>query len=203
MKEIVYKPLGGFLQVKHSIISINNIDLISYSSLFSSTVELFKMKFNAAAVLVSLIACASAAPTATTTPAPQTPNEKPNDPDIVFALSPANDCGDSTFTNGSSPASPLAADCLKIASNIAAGGTWTVQVGGWHQLVQFGTCALGVRNAGPGWHAIKVGNQDIIDVINTSIQKFKWFDKVGASGEMPCQIVTTGWQNTQWSIYHN
>ncbi|KAF3894541.1 Hce2 domain-containing protein [Trichophyton interdigitale] len=167
------------------------------------------MKLNAAVIFASLIACASAAPAgmtapaATTAPAPQTPNEKPNDPDLVFALSPANDCGDSTFTNGSSPASPLVADCLKIASNIAGGGTWTVQVGGWHQLVQFGTCALGVRNAGPGWHAIKVGNQDIVDVINTSVQKFKWFDKVGASGEMPCQIVTTGWGNTQWSIYHN
>ncbi|EFE39759.1 hypothetical protein TRV_05495 [Trichophyton verrucosum HKI 0517] len=99
--------------------TISNILLFS---LFKHRGTLQK-KFNAAVVLVSLIACASAAPTATTTPAPQTPNEKPNDPDIVFALSPANDCGDSNFTNGSSPASPLAADCLKIASNIAADGT--------------------------------------------------------------------------------
>ncbi|KAF2798688.1 hypothetical protein K505DRAFT_357263 [Melanomma pulvis-pyrius CBS 109.77] len=117
-----------------------------------------------------------------------------------------NDCGDSTFVNKSSGGSPLIADCQQIARNIAGGGTWTVGAGGeQHQLVQYGTCAFGAAGAGSSANAAYIGNQDIIDLINTSIQKFAWFDKVGAEGKMGCQSLTglVGGVDMKWGLYHN
>ncbi|RHZ49226.1 uncharacterized protein CDV56_106401 [Aspergillus thermomutatus] len=152
------------------------------------------MKLHAATVLATLIAVASAAP------APQTQNKNP----AISALEKrfqVNDCGDSTFENQSSSGSPLVSDCQKIASNIASGGTWTVMSGTQHQLVQYGTCAFGVTFHYPVAQSVKIGNQDIIDLINTSISKFQWFDKVGAKGQMPCQTVSEGDEIVEWGIY--
>ncbi|KAF9054908.1 Ecp2 effector protein, partial [Panaeolus papilionaceus] len=115
-----------------------------------------------------------------------------------------NDCGDSSFDNKSSGGSPRVDDCLQIARNIAGGGTWTVALIGHHQLVEFGTCAFGVQAPFElGVSNIRVGNQDIIDVINDSVRRFQWNGLVGARGEMQCQTDPgTRWLKTEWGIYH-
>ncbi|KAF9769179.1 hypothetical protein IL306_013420 [Fusarium sp. DS 682] len=117
-----------------------------------------------------------------------------------------NDCGDSTFENHSSAGSPLVKDCQQIARNIAGGGTWTVGAGGeHHQLLQYGTCAFGAQGAEGNMNAAYIGNQDIIDLINTSIDKFKWKGKVGAAGVMGCQSLQglVGGVKMRWGIYHD
>lgn len=75
-----------------------------------------------------------------------------------------NDCGDSTFVDETSDASPLISDCEIIVSNIQNGGSWTTGDGGyWRQLVQFGTCALGVQGDFQA-QVFYVGNEDIMNV---------------------------------------
>lgn len=75
-----------------------------------------------------------------------------------------NDCYDSSFENQTSDASPLVSDCQQIAVNIADGGTWSTGDAGYQrQLVQYGTCALGVSGDFQA-QVFYVGNQDIIDV---------------------------------------
>ena len=129
-------------------------------------------------------------------------------PDGLFTPSPqnsVNDCGDSSFTNNSSGGSPRVDDCLQITANIAGGGTWTTQTGPTaRQLVSYGTCAFNVRGD-QRWpdYIFKVGNQDIIDLIYSSIDKFQWNGLVGASGTMNCQVeaVSDG-VPVYWGLYH-
>jgi hypothetical protein len=87
-------------------------------------------------------------------------------------------------------------------------GTWTVQLGSQHQLVQYGTCAIGV-GANPGSGTVHVGNQDIIDLINTSINKFSYQGKVGAKGVTSCQgalggnrLSTGGFTTLRLPLWH-
>ncbi|GFF25316.1 hypothetical protein IFM46972_01364 [Aspergillus udagawae] len=136
-----------------------------------------------------LTAAVEAAPVAA--PADRSMNEA--SPSVLFIKkrSSINDCGYSTFVNQSSGGSPRVDDCLQIARNIAGGGTWVVSAvaGVHHQLLQYGTCAFGVEHDpdfadGPIY---KIGNQDIIDLINDSVNRFQWFGLVGAKGEMDCQ----------------
>ncbi|KAK9848647.1 hypothetical protein MYU51_015677 [Penicillium brevicompactum] len=118
--------------------------------------------------------------------------------------SQVNDCLDSTFDDQSSNASPLVADCLKIASNISGGGSWTILSGSQHQLVQYGTCAFGVTYNRPINPAIMhLGNQDIIDLIKDSIKKFEWYGKVGSKGMMKCKVNNGDHQIVRWGLYHN
>ncbi|GFF42858.1 hypothetical protein IFM51744_05288 [Aspergillus udagawae] len=149
--------------------------------------------------------------TAAVEAAPVTADRSMNEtsPSVLFIKKRAsiNDCGASTFINQSSGGSPRVDDCLQIARNIAGGGTWVVSaiVGDHHQLLQYGTCAFGVEVA-PGWSEMpiyKVGNQDIIDLINDSVNRFQWYGLVGAKGVMDCQR-TLGSDTTpvQWGIYH-
>lgn len=116
-----------------------------------------------------------------------------------------NDCGTSTFTDAISDASPLVTDCQQIVANIAGtDGSWEVEaaVGKQHQLVQSGTCAFGVTGTiGMGDVAFHVGAQDIVDLINSSVQTFAWNGLVGASGSMSCQG-DAGKDNVKWGIYH-
>ncbi|KAI2719895.1 hypothetical protein CBS147318_3201 [Penicillium roqueforti] len=89
-----------------------------------------------------------------------------------------NDCGSSTFINQSSGGSPLVADCQHLA----------------RKLGQSVPAVLDTAH---------IGNQDIIDVINSSIAKFKWEGKIGAKGTMGCQTVTkSGNTPMTWGIYH-
>ena len=122
--------------------------------------------------------------------APTTPNRS--------VLNSVNDCGDSSFINQSSGGSPLISDCQMIQRNIAGGGTWTTNaIVGQRQLVQYGTCAFGVTvRSGTA----NVGNQDIIDIINTSIQMFSYEGRVGSKGTMPCQGPLGG-TTVDWGLY--
>jgi len=122
-------------------------------------------------------------------------------PNVLFNPSPGdsvNDCGNSSFTNRSSGGSPTVGDCLQIAANISGGGSWTVEdvAGLQHQLVQYGSCAFGVQGFGSGI-VFHVGNQDIIDLIHSSITMFQWNGLVGSKGLMPC-----GGTKVEWGLYH-
>ncbi|KAJ5288624.1 necrosis-inducing factor-domain-containing protein [Penicillium angulare] len=153
------------------------------------------MHVSIAAILAAGIALVQAAPVG------HTLTDRSPNPIVVLSergASSVNDCGDSTFINQSSGGSPKISDCQQIATNIANGGTWSVESNGaQNQLVQYGTCALGVT----GDFTIGifyVGNQDIIDVINESISRFSWNGLVGAEGKMYCE----GGSDVTWAIYH-
>ncbi|KAK1757767.1 putative necrosis-inducing factor-domain-containing protein [Echria macrotheca] len=129
-----------------------------------------------------------------------------------YTLDSINDCGSSNFTNESSDASPLVSDCLHLADNIRGGGTWVFQSGGTQfQLAQSGTCAFGVQTecipfqCVHGGILVKIGNQDIIDVIEGSVARFATSEgKVGSKGHMFCQEV--GDEHpipVLWGIYHS
>jgi hypothetical protein len=153
------------------------------------------MQFSIIHIVASLLAISQASPVQTS-PLQTSPLQKRKS---------VNDCGDSTFINQSSGGSPNIGDCQGIAKNIAGGGTWTVGAGGeQHQLVQLGTCAFGARGAGSTANAAYIGNQDIIDLINSSIQKFSWNGKVGAKGVMNCQSLKGTFESVdmEWGLYH-
>jgi hypothetical protein len=149
----------------------------------------FSILVKSAIILATLLASVEGAPAS--------PNSA-----VIYKRNSINDCGDSSFTDESSSASPAVADCLQIAENIAGGGTWTVFPPFQHQLVQYGTCAFGVTALGAGF--ANIGNQDIIDLINSSVQMFSWFGLVGSKGTMPCQPEGFNDQemNVNWGIYH-
>ncbi|KAJ5653906.1 hypothetical protein N7490_000909 [Penicillium lividum] len=112
-----------------------------------------------------------------------------------------NDCGTSTFVDKTTTSSPDVADCKIIATNIKSGGTWTFEgFGVHHQLVQYGTCAFGVKVTDYVW--TKIGNEDIINLITDSISKFKSDGKVGAKGTVKCQG-EGGKNEVVWNLYKN
>jgi hypothetical protein len=167
-----------------------------------------------AAAIISVMALAECAPT---TP-PETTSLEPGPlvtdfpgttvnetaPAVIFngkLRKRTNDCGDSTFVNQTSGGSPTVADCQTLANNIAGDGTWTTNPFAQRTLATYGTCAFGITNSGP-W-TIYVGNEDIRDLIRSSISQYNWFGLVGAKGDMPCQtdIFGTSWQVT-WGIFH-
>lgn len=116
-----------------------------------------------------------------------------------------NDCGTSTFTDATSDGSPLVTDYQQIVTNIAGTqGSWEVEcsVGGQHRLVQYGTCAFGVTGTiGTGDVDFNVGAQDIVDLINSSIEMFASGGLVGASGNIACQGDAVN-DNVNWGLYH-
>ena len=117
-------------------------------------------------------------------------------------------CGASTFEDRGSEASPLASDCLKIAENIADGGTWTINSNGdQRQLVEYQTCAFGVESVLPRGRAhFLVGNRDIIDAIKGSVARFERTNgRVGSRGLMNCQYNLYPDDSTQvmWGLYGN
>lgn len=162
------------------------------------------MKLPIATALTTLLAFAQAAPATS------------SEPDLqARSARHVNDCGKSTFENQSSKASPLVADCRQLARNIANGGTWVSHdpywtsgnrdVPKWQQLAKYGTCAFGIKATSGedmSGHDAKVGNEDIINIIHTSISKFEWHHKVGAKGTMYCQGDVHGWYLTHWGIYN-
>jgi hypothetical protein len=118
-------------------------------------------------------------------------------------------CGDSTFEDHTSEASPLAADCLRIAHNIRNGGSWTLYGNKQRRIAQYGTCAFGAEDDSIHMNVllftyISVGNQDVIDAIESSVNKFQRPDgKVGAAGVMICGIKDTEVYAVRWGIYHS
>ena len=120
------------------------------------------------------------------------------------ALQAISDCGDSTFVDQTSNASPSVDDCLQIVANIQNTlGEWEVEnaVEEQHQLVQYGTCKFGVQgtaiNGNVDFH---VGAQDIIDIIHSSISMFASNGLVGAKGEMDCNGDVKQ-QSVEWGLY--
>ena len=133
-------------------------------------------------------------------------------PGLIFTMEPGalaliNNCGGSSFINRTSGGSPWVNDCRQIAYNIRNGGTWTTDglVGNHRQLVQYGTCAFGVEVKGADTFVgqYKVGNSDIIDLINDSINRFQSGGRVGSEGRMPCQKVVGGNAWVTWGLYHD
>ena len=115
-----------------------------------------------------------------------------------------DDCGDSTFIDQTSDASPPVADCQGIINNIQhTDGEWEVEnaVENQHQLVQYGECKFGVRgtviNGNIDFH---VGSQDIVDIITSAIQMYGGGGKVGAKGTMSCRGTVKG-QAVEWGLY--
>lgn len=69
-----------------------------------------------------------------------------------------------------------------------ANGRWRTPSGAQHQLVQAGECAFGVQGlVKDGNIGYLIGNQDIIDIINESIERFGGSGRVGAKGTMSCK----------------
>jgi hypothetical protein len=160
------------------------------------------MKAQLFATMAAMLVLCGAAPT---------PGVSDASAEVLFTRAAAkkvNDCADSSFINKSSGGSPLISDCQKIASNIAAGGTWTIGCGGGasaeRTYATYGTCAVGAHCSFSTSDAAYIGNQDTIDIINSSIQKFSWQGKVGAQGVMGCQSINNRDHSLEvtWGIYH-
>ncbi|EEA29070.1 conserved hypothetical protein [Talaromyces marneffei ATCC 18224] len=120
------------------------------------------------------------------------------------ALQAISDCGDSTFVDQTSAASPKVDDCLQIVANIQNTlGEWEVEnaVEQQHQLVQYGTCKFGVQGKGINGNIdFHIGAQDIIDIIHSSISKFASNGVVGSMGEMNCNG-NVKQQAVEWGLY--
>ncbi|KAK3317241.1 putative necrosis-inducing factor-domain-containing protein [Cercophora scortea] len=137
------------------------------------------------------------------------PNQNTSD-DGAARLSSVKHCGDSTFTDQTSAASPFASDCLQIVANIVDAGTWTVFDGFRHQLVQYGTCAFSVRGMnGFILERFRLGNEDIVGIINAAVVKFQSQSGpngemvIGALGDVSCPRVSFGGlEQVLWGIYH-
>ncbi|SPO01630.1 related to RF2 protein [Cephalotrichum gorgonifer] len=115
-------------------------------------------------------------------------------------------CGDSTFEDQTSDASPLVSDCEKIIQNIEADGSteFTHRITGHREILSYGSCAFGIERTGGTGGAVefKVGGQDVIDVIHDAVKRFGGGGKVGAKGVMSCDGTTAGTHvNVLWGIY--
>ncbi|KAK2760455.1 glycosylhydrolase family 18-6 [Colletotrichum kahawae] len=115
-----------------------------------------------------------------------------------------DNCGDSSFENQSSGASPKVDDCRQIIKNIEGDGRteWTTQVAlGQRAIARFGSCRFGVEaTTGSGNADSRVGGQDVIDIINECISRFGGNGRVGAKGTMKCNG-SVNKQGVKWSIY--
>ncbi|KAK8116048.1 hypothetical protein PG984_012550 [Apiospora sp. TS-2023a] len=123
---------------------------------------------------------------------------QPSDPDET--------CGDSTFVDRTHGGSPFVSDCLTLARNIAVHDEDKVDSStNQHQLHEFGTCAFGAEARGlpRGNIYFRMGNTDIIDIIEDSIRKFAKDGRVAAKGDMTCKGNTPTNQPMTWGIYWN
>ncbi|OAQ63718.2 chitinase [Pochonia chlamydosporia 170] len=121
---------------------------------------------------------------------------------------PKNDdfCGASTFVDQTSGASPPVSDCLALIKKIQDRSDPTDHeienaVGNQHQIEEYGECKFGVQGNGKNGNIdFHVGGQDIIDLINDSINKFGSSGRVGAKGSMSCKGTVKG-QDVDWGLY--
>lgn len=149
----------------------------------SQTIMQFVTSLRSFATMALLLASVQAAPA----PTAMTATTRTHSP-------LTNDCGPSSFTDESSSASPTVADCQQLAANIAGGGSWTLSLGVRRTLATYGTCAFGAETTGIVTY---IGNEDIIDLINSSIGYYSWDGLVGAKGTMSCQET-----DVIWGIFH-
>ncbi|KAL6233081.1 hypothetical protein BDW75DRAFT_252210 [Aspergillus navahoensis] len=113
-------------------------------------------------------------------------------------------CGESTFEDQGSEASPLIEDCKQIIKNIqGTDGEWnTSPLEKQRALVSYGSCKFGVTGKGiDGNVSFMTGAQDIIDIINDAIEKFGRNDgRIGAKGTMQCDGNIKK-QKVDWGLY--
>ncbi|KAB8532537.1 hypothetical protein FH972_025482 [Carpinus fangiana] len=190
-----YKRLRGLFKVERTHLLKQHLLNIT-----SPKDNASKMKSTTISILATFLAVAQAAPLTSLNPTFAAKAK-------LVQRDSINDCGDSSFNNNSSDGSPTVADCQMIASNISGGGTWEVEqlTPSQHQLVQYGTCAFGVQTDDTSINGAYIGNQDIIDIINASIEQFEFNGLVGASGKMECQSLqgNAGSAVVEWGLYHN
>ncbi|KAL2801870.1 putative necrosis-inducing factor-domain-containing protein [Aspergillus granulosus] len=113
-------------------------------------------------------------------------------------------CGESTFEDQGSEASPWIEDCENIIDMLTnTDKDWNRSpLEKQRSLVSNGTCHFGVTGKGiHGNVSFMTGAQDIIDIIRDSIKKFGRSDKrVGAKGTMQCDGNIKK-QKVNWGLY--
>jgi hypothetical protein len=115
-------------------------------------------------------------------------------------------CGDSSFENQSSDASPLVEDCKQVIRNIEedASTDFEHRITGHSEILNHASCAFGIERTGGTGGAVqfRVGGQDVIDAINESIKRFASDGQVGAKGVFRCSGTTVNTHvNVEWGIY--
>ncbi|KAK4121528.1 hypothetical protein N657DRAFT_635573 [Parathielavia appendiculata] len=105
------------------------------------------------------------------TPAPKTK--------LLAARENRNDCAKPIFMDQTSAASPKVNDCWRIIYKIHGGGTWTVW-GDHRTLATYGTRAFGAEVVDGISMGVKVGNEDVRDLVPDSIKRFGKTGVVGA-----------------------
>lgn len=119
-------------------------------------------------------------------------SNKDSSPNWPCDIPPGKDeCGDSTFVDQTSDASPNVEDCRQIIKNIEGDGStdWTTQVVGHNQreIASHASCHFGVEATKTDGNVdFKVGGQDVIDIINNAIAQFGRDGLIGAKGDMDC-----------------
>lgn len=176
--------------------------MANYVSLVQITM---KLSIRTIAVLLGAIVGVHCLPT---TP-PETISETSTNP--IHPLAKRQDwCSAPNYNNeygggDTSDGSPLVEDCLTMLKNIADGGDWTTEQPGFRTLTRYGTCAFGVQEHTPIILDFSVGNNDIIQVVRESIDKFAKDGRVGASGYWLCssKMSTHNYREAYWSLFHN
>jgi hypothetical protein len=115
-------------------------------------------------------------------------------------------CGDPSFENQSSDASPLVEDCKQMIRNIEedASTDYEHRITGHREILKHESCAFGIERTGGTGGAVqfKVGGQDVIDAVNESIKRFASNGRVGAKGVFRCPGTTVNTNvNVEWGIY--
>ncbi|KAL2847859.1 putative necrosis-inducing factor-domain-containing protein [Aspergillus pseudoustus] len=114
-------------------------------------------------------------------------------------------CGQSSFTDQTSDASPKIEHCRTIIKNIQGDPTtdFTHQVVGkpHREILHPESCHFGIEAAAVNGNVeFKVGGQDVIDIINDAISQYGRGGLIGAKGFMNCNgNVKT--QAVEWGIY--
>lgn len=140
-----------------------------------------------------------------------------------------DECGDSSFINGSSLGSPKIKDCMQIATDMSRrtpeynswGGKlyppvplyatqyyFWFEIARWHlagrgkqqRMTSYQSCTIGATSFEDGGSYI--GSKDVLDLINSSIKRFSWNGRVGASGNMLCNGPKVYDGKVNWGIYH-
>jgi hypothetical protein len=115
------------------------------------------------------------------------------------------DCDLITYAGDSSCASPLVHDCQVMINNFMDSGSHAVDVGGPHQIANFGSCAFSVHGPASGASQYYVGLQDIIDIVQASIGNGSLYNPdlpsvIGAGGTMSCRASPSGREDVVWAI---
>ncbi|RAH55255.1 chitinase [Aspergillus piperis CBS 112811] len=132
--------------------------------------------------------------------------DKDSSPNWPCDIPPGKDeCGESTFVDQTSDASPKVEDCRQIIKNIEgdASTSWTTQVVGHNQreIASHASCHFGVEATKTNGNVnFKVGGQDVIDIINDAIDKFARDGLISAKGNMDCNGNVKS-EPVLWGIY--